>query len=116
MPAPPATQHLDEIAGLAGNAQLLELCNRRDQLKNEAATWRKNSELISQRQPRWTDLEGLVQHAAGLPVHAEVIPQVDAIRDQRSLLANPDPVPPLCQTLTRTSMPGASAPGTFPTF
>jgi hypothetical protein len=43
----------------------------------------------------------LLRHAAGLPVHAEVTPQVDAIRDQRSLLANPDPVPPLCQTLTQ---------------
>jgi hypothetical protein len=101
LPAPPATQHLDEIAGQAGNAQLLEIYNRRDQLKSEATGWRKNSELISQRQPRWSDLEGLVGHAAGLPVHAEVTPQVDAIRDQRSLLANPDPVPPLCQTLTQ---------------
>src|SRR4029077_18140054 len=90
LPAPPATQHLDEIAGLARNAQLLELYNRRNQLKSEASTWRKNSEMISQRQPRWTDLEGLLQHAAGLPVHGEVTPQVDAIRDQRSLLANPD--------------------------
>src|SRR5207244_6141317 len=67
----------------------------------EATGWRKNSELISQRQPRWTDLEGLLQHATGLTVHAEVTPQVDAIRDQRSLLASPDPVPPLCQTLTQ---------------
>jgi len=41
-----------------------------------------------------------LRYAAGLPVAAAVQPQVDAILSHRSLLASPDPVPPLCKSLT----------------
>jgi hypothetical protein len=101
LPAQPDTRHLDEIAGLSGNAQLLELHNQRDRLKGEACSWRKSGEAVVQRQPRWEDLQELLGHATGLPVHDEVKAQADAIQDQRSLLAEPDPVPPLCETLTQ---------------
>ncbi|MBL8798552.1 MAG: BREX system P-loop protein BrxC, partial [Planctomycetia bacterium] len=100
LPAAQETKHLEEIAGQAGNAKLMELFNRREQLKVEAKTWRSNAELVAKRLPRWSELERLLHHAAGLPVHAEVKPQVDAICEHRSLLASPDPVPPLCHALT----------------
>ena len=41
----------------------------------------------------------MLKHAKELPVHAQVAAQVEAIRAQRSLLSQPDPVPPLANRL-----------------
>jgi hypothetical protein len=81
LPAPPGTGHLDEIAGQAGNAQLLELFNRREPLKSDAQTWRDSAEAVAQRMPRWNDLERLLCPATGLPIHDDLETQVDAIRE-----------------------------------
>jgi hypothetical protein len=94
LPEPPSTAHLDELEALSGNELLLELHNRLDKFKADAGEWYKRGEAIRQRQPRWNDLQRLLKHAAGLPIEAEVRPQVEAIFKGRSLLANPNPVPP----------------------
>src|SRR5690606_5395966 len=47
------------------------------------------------RLPGWRLLEQLLAHAQGLPVVTEVMPEVEAIRSNRSLLADTDHVSPI---------------------
>jgi len=61
--------------------------------------WSKAKAAKDDRQPRWARLQRLLAHAGGLPVAATVRPQVEAITAQRLLLAEPDPVKPLLDTL-----------------
>jgi hypothetical protein len=100
LPEVPDTLHLEDLAAMAGNEQLVALYEARDRLKAEAAQWRDRAEAIKSRRGRWDQLQRLLQHAAGLPAAGEVRPQVEAILAQRSLLASPDPIPPLCNKLT----------------
>jgi len=99
-PEGPSTAHLREIEGLSGNEQLLKLYEMRDRLSQEAQQWKTIGRKIAERKPRWEALQTLLRHARGLPVAEEVAPQVEAIRENRSALDTPDPVPPLCDRLT----------------
>jgi len=101
LPARPDTKHLDDLAQQSGNEQLASVLAGEDRLTQEAKDWEKAAALAAQRTPQWKDLQLLLDHAAGLPVVEEVRPQVDAVRSQRCLLADPDPVPPLCDKLTQ---------------
>lgn len=102
LPEKPSTSQLDEINQLSGNEQLLALYEARDMLARQAETWQRQSEMIVQRQPRWKTLLDLLGHADGEAIAEELRPQIDAIRQHRSLLADPDPVPPLCDKLCQT--------------
>lgn len=65
------------------------------------AEWSGRVDLIVKRHPRWQVLERLAMHARALPVAAEVAPQVDALRKNRALLNEPDPVTPLIGRLVQ---------------
>ena len=56
---------------------------------------------MTARFPRWQRLERLLAHAEGqLEDATEIAGQAQAIQDQRLLLEDPDPVPPLCEKVT----------------
>jgi hypothetical protein len=95
LPKPPPTAHLSDLAHRVGNDQLKAIHGQRAQLEKEIADWQKQAKSIAERQPRWKQLAALVEHAADLPVAAEVQPEVTAIEKNRSLLCNPDPAPAL---------------------
>lgn len=101
LPAQPGTKHLEDLAQQPGNEQLASILAAEDRLTEEAKDWEDAAALASRRMSAWRDLLILLGHAEGLPVHQEVAPQVDSIRDQRSLLSEPDPVPTLCEKLTQ---------------
>ena len=101
LPGRPSTQELDELTGLTGNEQLVALYEAREELASQAEAWRRAGKLAEKRLPRWRALEQLQREARGLPVAAEVVPQIDALRTNRALLNEPDPVTPLCQQLTQ---------------
>jgi hypothetical protein len=73
---------------------------RREELLSSFKAWTQAREKIARRMPRWQTLQRLLHHANGLPVVAQVKPQLEAIRVDRSLLTDPDPLSPLNQTLT----------------
>lgn len=100
LPEKPDTQHLQEIRGLSGNEQLVALYDSRDRLSQAWNEWNHRASLIQTRQPRWDTLNRLLSHARGLSVFEEITPQVDAIKKQRLLLSEPDPIPDLCERLT----------------
>jgi hypothetical protein len=101
MPSRPDTKHLDDLTQQSGNEQLASILAAADRLTEEAQDWEQAAELAHSRMPRWKDLGLLLDHAGSLPVAEEVSPQVEAIKEQRALLDEPDPVPPLCDRLTQ---------------
>ncbi len=100
LPGLPSTSHLDDLANRVGNDQLKAILDLKDSLAQEITDWQRRKELIGQRLPRWTVLQNLMTHANGLPVADELRPEVQAIRDHRSLLNDADPVPGMVSRLT----------------
>jgi hypothetical protein len=96
-PAPeaPKLSALEAIEGQTGNAQLLELFTRYDELAGLSKSWTRTADDIAKRLPVWSKLGDLLRHAKALGPYATLKGEVDAIAAQRSLLADPDPVRPL---------------------
>ena len=96
-PAPeaPKLTALEAIEGQTGNAQLLELFTRYDELVGLSKSWSKTADDIAKRLPVWSKLGDLLRHAKALGPYATLKAEVEAIAAQRSLLADPDPVRPL---------------------
>lgn len=96
-PAPqaPKLTAVEAVEGQSGNAQLLELFNRYDELVGLSKAWTKTAEAIAKRLPAWHKLGDLLRHAKVLGPYAALKADADAIEAQRSLLAEPDPVRPL---------------------
>lgn len=94
-PAPPDMAVLDAISSAQGNERLKRAAAHASDIPLLHDNWKVQRATIEARLPRWDTLSRLLRHAEGMPVAATITPQVEAIRDQRQLLAEPDPVPPL---------------------
>lgn len=94
-PAAPQLQSIEAIEAQTGNAQLLELFTRHDEIVSLSKAWTKTADDIAKRLPAWRKLNELLRHAKVLGPYAVLKAEVDAIEAQRSLLADPDPVRPL---------------------
>jgi len=96
-PAPqaPKLTAIEAIEAQSGNAQLLELLNRHDEVLALSQAWTQTADEIAKRLPTWRKLGDLLRHAKALGPYAKLKAEADAIEAQRSLLADPDPVRPL---------------------
>ena len=96
-PAPeaPKLTVIEAIEAQSGNAQLLELFTRHDEVLALSQGWTKTAAEIAKRLPAWQKLGDLLRHAKALGPYAKLKAEADAIEAQRSLLADPDPVRPL---------------------
>ena len=96
-PAPelPKLTVIEAIEAQTGNAQLLELFSRNDEITGLSKSWSKTANDIAKRLPTWHQLKELLRHAKTLGPYTALKAEVDAIEAQRSLLADPDPVRPL---------------------
>lgn len=96
-PAPelPKLAVIEAIEAQTGNAQLLELFTRNDEIAGLSKSWSKTANDIAKRLPTWHQLKELLRHARTLGPYSALKAEVDAIEAQRSLLADPDPVRPL---------------------
>lgn len=100
-PAAVDTSMLDEIRQIpAGNQQLLAMWNVRDKLAQCLDEWKMTAEKIDSRWPSWVLLEGLCRHAGSLPDAETLARQAEIIREERQLLAEPDPLSPLIAQIT----------------
>ena len=93
MPERPSTDHLDNLRALAGNEQLAEILNQYDTLMKQANDWSDLAELAAKRKPSWEILQLLLKHSKTLPASEDLNKQADAIRDERRLLDETDPIP-----------------------
>jgi hypothetical protein len=96
-PAPesPKLTAIEAVEAQSGNAQLLELFNRYDELLALSKDWVLTAEAISKRLPIWGQLKELLRHAQTLGPYPNLKSELDAIETQRSLLVDPDAVRPL---------------------
>ena len=100
LPAQPDTAIVRELRELAGNRQIVGVAEKEDILIGHHRDWLAAGEAARGRLPEWQRLERLLHHARTLSVAAELNPQMEAIRSQRSLLTNPNPLPPLLSKVT----------------
>jgi hypothetical protein len=100
-PEKPNLTTVNEIKALTGNEQLVQLYEKREVLTQNLTDWAKTAKAIQDRLPRWTSLNDLAGHAAKLPEADDARQQMQTIEDERQLLADPDPVAPLCDKLTQ---------------
>jgi len=93
LPACPDTTVLETIRALAGNEMLAAILSEHDALKKHQEKWQALAALAVKRQPSWYTLEKLLGYAAGLPESSELQQEADAVRNERRLLEDGDPVP-----------------------
>lgn len=101
-PESPSSAAIAALEQTSGNGLLLELFSRADELTAFAKQCEKTAKLIKQRLPLWHQLEALLDHATQLGPYAELKAEVGAISEQRSLLAEPDPVRPVLERTADT--------------
>jgi hypothetical protein len=96
-PLPPVPDKglIMELGQKAGSEQLAAILEHQDDIKTWIRKWVIQADRCSERMPTWRSATALREHARGLPVEAEVGPELDAVREQRSLLADSDHVTPL---------------------
>jgi len=99
LPAPPSTDHLADLAALAGNEQFRAVAAAAQTLLDDLADWTQSRERRSAREAAWAKLDRLLAHADGLAAADEATTQRQAILDSRLLLADPDPIAPLTAKL-----------------
>ncbi len=99
-PVTPKLTAIEAIEAQTGNAQLLELFTRYDELVALAKQWTNTAEAIKKRLPVWNQLTDLLEHAKDLGPYDEIKAEKDAILAQRSLLAEPDAVRPLLDRIS----------------
>jgi len=100
-PQPPDVAFINDIRLLVGNEQLLQIFHRADDLTQSIEQWRQLGDQIEKRWGTWQQLEELAEKSNGLQHAAIYRQQVDNIRQQRMLLADPDPCAPLVKELTQ---------------
>lgn len=100
LPARPNLTDVEDIEKLGpNNERLAKLRAKADDLKSRIATWKKTRDLINKREPEWQTLERLAGHARNLGEAKSWLEQREAIRSNRRLLAEPDPVAPALKGL-----------------
>ena len=100
LPEPPDTTTIRELRELAGNRQIVRVAEQADTLIAHHRDWSAAGGAARERLPEWERLGRLLHHARNLPIAAELNLQVEAIRSQRALLTDPNPVPPLLSKVT----------------
>ena len=94
-PLPPKQDLIATLEAQSGNALLLELFTDVETLTQLAKAWEASAKAIQTRLPVWEQLSNLIEHAKDLGPYEDLRAEIDAISDQRSLLASPDPVRPV---------------------
>lgn len=101
LPPPPSHPVLEELLEKDGNELIVGLADNKADLEAKQVEWKAATEKAATRSAAWTTLGSLLAHATvECEDAASATIAVDAIRKNRSLLADPDPVPPQLAKLT----------------
>ena len=95
LPTRPSLTDVEDIEKLGGNERLAKLRAKADDLKARIAAWKKTRDVIGKRLPAWQTLERLMGHARVLSESKSWLEQLEAIRTNRRLIADPDPIAPV---------------------
>jgi len=111
LPEPEVPEYLPELRSISGNQLVKAIVARQSEIRGDVRRWQQTAGRIGERTPAWEQLTTLIDYAEGLGVLEEVREQYDAIMERRSLLDDPDPVPPLLQKI-RSGLRDALTKGT----
>lgn len=95
LPEIPDVSHIEALQELGGNQQFRTVADQHEQLTINLEQWRKAVQRREERLKEWDTLQAFLRHGQELETAVEVGKQRDAIRDQRQLLDEPDPIRPL---------------------
>ncbi|WP_423679680.1 BREX system P-loop protein BrxC [Undibacterium sp. WLHG33] len=95
LPQSPSTDLLDNLLMKAGNELLRAALDARKEIEAEVEQWKNTIALITKRQLQWQDLDDVLKHCKGLSFAANIENERQAIFQNRSLLAEPNPIDPL---------------------
>lgn len=102
LPARPSITHIENLRGLGGTEQLVEILKVHDTLAQQAKEWGKLADLVAKRKPAWDVLQKLLKHAVGFPETDEYCKQVEAVQSERRLLDASDPIPDIRKAVADT--------------
>ena len=69
-------------------------------MQSKFSDWTAKAKLVSLREPLWNLLGDLINHAPDEPEMEQLKNEADAIRDNRLLLQEPDPIQPILNAIT----------------
>ncbi len=92
LPEPVNIQFLKDIENLDGNERLLRILDEQEDLKAKYKDWKQKATLIEKREPNWSLLVELANYANSSDTMENLKKEIDAIRENRLLLQEPDPV------------------------
>ncbi|MDI9528354.1 MAG: BREX system P-loop protein BrxC [Candidatus Cloacimonadota bacterium] len=101
LPAKPQLDLLDEIRLCSGNERLMAIYNAFDILSDLIEKAQSTADQIDKRLPNWQLLMGLLAQAEGLSDVDIIRSQIEHIKTQRLLLAEPDQVAPALANLSQ---------------
>ena len=96
-PEPEKVPNIASYKSLSGNDLLAALAADATTLRNKLKAWKETAQTISARLPNW----GLAERLVALGAIGQR-GDIDDLRSERRLLAEPDPVPPLISASTET--------------
>ena len=99
-PEPVNIQFIKNIENLDGNERLVRILEEQEDLKSKNTEWSKKAGLVSKREPQWKLLAELAYQANSDAGMEQLKLEIDAIRECRLLLQEPDPIQPKLIELT----------------
>ena len=99
-PEPINIDFIKEIENKEGNERLLDILQQKDDLQAKYANWNAKAKLVNAREPGWTLLVDLNNHAPDEPEMEQLKMETNAIRDNRLLLQEPDLIQPILTAIT----------------
>ncbi len=99
LPPVPDTKIIEDLRRLSGTEQLAAILDAKTGLEERIETWTRLAQRADRRRPAWETAVAFRRHAEGLPIAAEVGPELDAVHQQRSLVDETDAVSPLVAKL-----------------
>ena len=101
-PEPLNIQFAKDIENLDGNERLVRILEEQEDLKSKFSEWSKKADVVAKREPQWRLLAELVNYANGDSSMDHLKSEIEAIRENRLLLQEPDPIQPKLVELTET--------------
>ncbi|MEI7482259.1 MAG: BREX system P-loop protein BrxC [Elusimicrobiota bacterium] len=102
-PETPDAAIIGELQSKSDNEQLLCIHQQKADIEKKIKDWKDLAHKISLRFPKWEKLNLLCNLAADLQDSKDVCTALGAIESGRSLLVDPDPIPPLMQKLVNAA-------------
>jgi hypothetical protein len=101
LPESPSVADCEELLTIPASERVIELAAMNRELRAAIPAWKLEARKAEERTASWAAVLRLAEHTGELVEAAEARTQLDALRSNRSLLADPDPLAPIRQSLVK---------------